>query len=119
MEFYVSYIWVFGCILDDLWEDCEREILDKDLLILNEIYEVLNIDRMSSKPSGLRFSSVLSQTGQSQIQAPSTSFSKNSTISIVGKKPSTIVYTKNLKSNPSQTMQTTKKMQGNQSPYGM
>ncbi|XP_031617693.1 uncharacterized protein LOC116337358 isoform X4 [Contarinia nasturtii] len=72
---------------------------------------------MSSKPSGLRFSSVSSQTSQPQPVKPSANFTKNSTISIVGKKPSTIVYTKNIKSSPNQTMQTTKKLQTNQSPY--
>lgn len=73
---------------------------------------------MSSKPSGLRFSSVSSQTSQQQPVKSSTNFTKNSTISIVGKKPSTIVYTKNIKSSPIQTMQTTKKLSANQSPYG-
>ncbi|XP_055322384.1 putative uncharacterized protein DDB_G0271982 isoform X3 [Sitodiplosis mosellana] len=77
---------------------------------------------MSSKPSGLRFSSVSSQTSQQPPQQPvkpsANNFTKNSTISIVGKKPSTIVYTKNIKSTPVQTMQTTKKLPANQSPYG-
>ncbi|XP_055322389.1 uncharacterized protein LOC129578205 isoform X6 [Sitodiplosis mosellana] len=76
---------------------------------------------MSSKPSGLRFSSVSSQTSQQPPQQPvkpsANNFTKNSTISIVGKKPSTIVYTKNIKSTPVQTMQTTKKLPANQSPY--
>lgn len=73
---------------------------------------------MSSKPSGLRFSSVSSQTTQPQSVQPSANFAKTSTIAIVGKKPSTIVYTKNIKSSPSQIMQATKKLQANQSPYG-
>lgn len=74
---------------------------------------------MSSKPSGLRFSSVSSQTGQPQSVKPSTNCTKTSTISIVGKKPSTIVYTKNIKTNPSQTMHATEKLPANQSPYGI
>lgn len=67
---------------------------------------------MSSKPSGLRFSSISSQ----QPIKPS-SLNKNNTISIVGKKPSTIVYTKTIKTIP-QAMQTTKKLSTSQSPYG-
>lgn len=75
---------------------------------------------MSSKPSGLRFSSVSSQTNQQppSVAKTAANFVKNSTISIVGKKPSTIVYTKAIKSNPPQTMQQTKKLSTNQSPYG-
>lgn len=75
---------------------------------------------MSSKPSGLRFSSVSSQTNQPPPSTAKTAanFVKNSTISIVGKKPATIVYTKAIKSQPPQTMQQTKKLSTNQSPCG-
>lgn len=71
---------------------------------------------MSSKPSGLRFTSVSSQTSQPQPVKPANFQAKNSTIAIVGKKPATIVYTNSIKPTP--TMQTTKKLAANQSPYG-
>lgn len=73
---------------------------------------------MSSKPTGLRFTSVSSQTNQQPqqpLKTPAINSSKTTTISI-GKKPSNIVYTK--KPIPTQTMQTTKKLPTNHSPYG-